>query len=164
MGTCPMMQPNNNSMCSTLGENCPYPGMMGNTNQCTCETNGWRCSSCPANQPMTGGMCQPTAGGGALLCDYGGQECVCGFNGQWSCSTCPAMQPMQNSACMPNNLFCAYANEGCRCVGVPAKWNCTAQVTCPPSQPAPGSTCMGNLQCPYMGHTCICQMGQFFCN
>src|SRR5262245_38582666 len=44
-GTCPPMQPNNNSMCTSPGLFCPF-----GANQCNCFGGNWDCDQCPMMQ------------------------------------------------------------------------------------------------------------------
>jgi hypothetical protein len=135
--TCPMRAPGNATVCTRAesGTTCDY-GMEA----CSCDMQAgrleWRCmrnntggaggvggaggagganaANCPANTPMSGGMCtRATRPGQSNTCDYGTDECTCeagatpGARATWACVTCPATVPMNGGMC-PSAGRCTY--------------------------------------------------------
>ena len=86
----------------------------------------WRCSECPATQPMNGSMCSEMTNN--VDCPYtttdGTTTCQCNGGDGWQCMTCPAMEPMDGSPCDDTvNDQCDYGQTTCECGGN-GMWNC----------------------------------------
>jgi hypothetical protein len=135
-------------------------------------------------QPMNNDQCGGGGGGISARCKYGDTLCVCGGgDGDWDCGECPATAPQDNATCMLSGLRCGYGTTQCSCGGFGGglMWNCIGtggndggggtndggtQAGCPPQQ-NPGGTCNrpATQPCTYGGgNSCICIMGQWFCN